>query len=176
MGGKYKGMAGFEGNRFWNNTYQAIRVINGSDWAKGADWLYAEWCTGEREFYNVTSDKRQINNIVDKADADLLQKLSTLTEALGKCAGKSCNDISFAEIAHVRKSDASYVKCHNPPDMPSQEAPDLSSDVWNDLTGTAERKKLCMQLVSNGFPYSDDQLVSKKELMVWEFCLNEAEI
>ena len=42
MGGSYKGLPGFEKNRFWNNTYQALRIINGSDWAEDANWLYTE--------------------------------------------------------------------------------------------------------------------------------------
>ena len=33
-------------------TYLAVRVINGSDWAENANWLYVEWCTGEKELYN----------------------------------------------------------------------------------------------------------------------------
>ena len=179
MGSKYKGMAGFEGNRFWNNTYQAIRIINGSDWAKDADWLYAEWCTGEKEFYNVTADRRQINNIADSMDDDLIKKLSVLTESLGKCTGKDCNSLNFAEMATIaQKRDASFssfVKCHNPPDMPSKEQQPLtlSSDVWSTHLSVAERKSLCSSLISNGLPYSDDQIIPEKEAMVWEFCLNE---
>ncbi len=42
MSSTYKGLPGFEKNRFRNNTYQALLVINGSDWAAGANWMYAE--------------------------------------------------------------------------------------------------------------------------------------
>ena len=64
MGTTNIGMPDFEKNHYWNNTYQSVRVINGSDWAANANWLYSEWCTGEREFYNVTDDPHQIHNIV----------------------------------------------------------------------------------------------------------------
>ena len=173
MGSAYKKMAGFEGNRFWNNTYQAVRVINGSDWAKGANWLYAEWCTGEREFYNVTADKRQIKNIIDDVDADLLKKLSSLTEMLGQCSGKSCNDVSFHEIARASalREDVTYVKCHNPPDMSSNPlTADMSDDLWNP-TGASPTAELCHALIAKGFPYSDEETVAENVLDMWNYCL-----
>ena len=177
MGSKYKGMPAFESNRFWNNTYQAIRVINGTDWAEGADWLYAEWCTGESEFYNVTEDKRQVKNVVDSVDKDLLQKLSTLTESLGNCAGKSCNNVDFAGIT-TRSREAkpfTYVKCHNPPDMPADTSRYPESDqMWDSFSSMEDKTEFCKAVVAEGFPYSDDQQVPEQELSVWEYCLNIA--
>ena len=65
MGPQYDGMPDFEQNQFWNNTYQAVRVINGSDWAENANWLYVEWCTGEKELYNSGVDLHQVYNQID---------------------------------------------------------------------------------------------------------------
>ena len=98
MGSVYKGLPGFEKNRFWNNTYQALRVINGSDWAADANWMYAEWCTGEKEFYDCTKDPRQISNIVKSVDSEELTKLSALLAQLGDCKGKKCHEIDYKEI------------------------------------------------------------------------------
>ena len=176
MGKTYHGMAGFEGNRFWNNTYQAIRVINGSDWAANANWLYAEWCTGEREFYNVTIDARQMNNIVDQMDSNLLQNLSTLTESLGKCSGKSCYNIDFGNLADSHGSVA-YPKCHNPPDMLHKEQQgeklSLSSSIWDidALKDDSKFEEKCKELIRSGFPYADDEMVSQKEIEIWEACM-----
>ena len=166
--------------RFWNNTYQAVRVINGLDWAKGADWLYVEWCTGEKAFYNVTTDKHQVHNTVDKLDTQLLQKLSTLTEALGKCAGKSCSDINYAKIAEesLDKQYVTHVKCHNPPDVSVE-----SNQVVHTIAEVASNFELiklsdkgaatiCKELLGRGFPYSDAEQVPESELEVWDFCLN----
>lgn len=116
MGSVYKGLPGFKGNRFWNNTYQAIRVINGSDWAAGANWLYAEWCTGEREFYNLTEDPREIKNLVSSLESNLEAKLSAMLHVLGTCSGLECQNPELP-----KKFDNSYsLPCHNPPDMPSR--------------------------------------------------------
>ncbi len=168
MGNTYKGIAGFEKNRFWNNTYQAIRVINGSDWAADANWLYAEWCTGEVEFYNSTNDTHQVHNLAKKADTDLLQKLSVLTQTLGKCKGQSCNQINFPEIAREAGSYQNPItlKCHNPPDMPSEK------EEFQQLKGHSSHKTYCTRLVSQGLGYSDDQIVPEKELTIWRNCLN----
>lgn len=174
MGRRYGGVPEFYKSMFWNNTYQAVRVINGSDWAKNADWLYVEWCTGEKEFYNVSSDKRQIYNIIYKVEAGLLQKLSVLTKTLGSCSGKSCHSIDLARIAETAKhwDFAKYhIQCHNPPNIPQEVA--LGSYIWADLTSMTDDKELCGALISRGFPYSDDEVVSEKEMEVWQHCLHK---
>ena len=50
---------------FWNNTYQAVHFINGSDWAENANWLYVEYCTGEKELCNSGVDLQQVYNKTD---------------------------------------------------------------------------------------------------------------
>lgn len=166
MGTRYHGMAGFEKNKFWNNTYQAVRVINGSDWAANANWLYAEWCTGERELYNVTTDPHEIYNIIDKVDPSLLGKLSMVVEHLGSCAGKSCNNMDLKEITDsTSNSGKASLHCYNPPDMPGQS---LDDSIWEWLE---KDQSLCEVVLSNGFPYSDNDIVSERASVLWESCL-----
>ena len=164
MGTRYHGMYGFEKNKFWNNTYQAIRVINGSDWAANANWLYAEWCTGEREFYNVTADPHQVYNIIDEVDPSLLEKLTVVIKQLGKCAGKSCNNIDLYTISK-NSSKAPFSHCYNPPDMPGKS---LDDSIWEQLE---KDYSLCEVVLFNGFPYSDGDIVSEQATDLWELCL-----
>ena len=179
MGDVYKGMAGFERNRFWNNTYQAIRVINGSDWAANANWLYAEWCTGEKEFYNVSSDPHEIYNIIDQLDASLVDKLSALVEAYGKCAGTSCQNIDLKNLDLSKVKDKT-LKCFNPPDMPGagdHQGQSASDDqnvllMHSDINEVLTRPNLCQSIVSNGLPYSDSDEIPLDVLDVWHFCLS----
>ena len=172
MGVRYIGMAGFENNKFWNNTYQAIRVINGSDWAAGANWLYAEWCTGEREFYNVSTDPYEIFNIVEKVDKSLLDKLSALTEQLGSCVGKACYNIDFRGITlQAKMPGKNHLRCFNPPDMPGSSKPgptSLDDGIWG---AVEDDQSLCHLVVSNGFPYADSDFVPDHALHLWDFCM-----
>lgn len=177
MGGVYKGMAGFEKNRFWNNTYQAIRVINGSDWAMNANWMYAEWCTGEREFYNMSNDPHQISNIVEKLDPSLVKNLSALVEAYGKCAGKSCRKIDLQLSSHTGIKD-STLHCFNPPDMPGHGLGDEGIDELISINGNTNtswlslQPHLCHSVISNGLPYSDSDFAPQHILDLWHYCLS----
>ena len=164
MGTRYHGMYGFEKNKFWNNTYQAIRVINGSDWAANANWLYAEWCTGGREFYNVTADRHQVYNIIDEVDSSLLEKLTAIVEQLGKCVGKSCNNVDLGTV-NKGGSKAPFSHCYNPPDMPGKS---LDDSTWEQLE---KDDSLCEVVLFNGFPYSDGDIVSEQVTNLWEMCL-----
>ena len=176
MGAVYKGIPGFEKNRFWNNTYQAIRVINGSDWAAKANWMYAEWCTGEKEFYNVSSDPHQINNIVGQLDPLLVKNLSAIVEAYGKCAGKSCKNIDLNNLTTFGISDDS-LHCFNPPDMPGDSLDEIKNDAVGvkmnvDLNELSLRPDLCHSVLSNGLPYSDSDVIPQNILDLWHFCLS----
>ena len=173
MGTRYIGMKDFEKDRFWNNTYQAVRVINGSDWAEGANWLYAEWCTGEREFYNVTTDPHQIYNKINETDVSLLNKLSVLTQMLGSCAGKKCSEINYisiAEIASNLKHSRVYsqrLKCFNPPNLNDSVPGNLDDGVWELVE---EDMRHCRIVLDNGFPYADSDRVSDRILNLWRSC------
>jgi N-acetylglucosamine-6-sulfatase len=53
-------------NGMSNNTYKALRLI-GEDY----NLLYTVWCTGEREFYDVTRDPAQMHNYFDPSHTSL---------------------------------------------------------------------------------------------------------
>ena len=177
MGAAYKGLAGFEKNRFWNNTYQAIRVINGSDWAANANWMYAEWCTGEREFYNMSDDPHQVNNIVEEIDSSLLKNLSALVEAYGKCVGKSCRNIDLNSVGRSKDDSelGERLRCFNPPDMPGnrQVVTDPRARIINvNFDDAIVRPDLCTSVLSDGLPYSDSDTIPEDVLEVWQYCLS----
>ena len=164
MGAKYyKNITGFEKSRFWNNTYQGLRVINGSDWAVDANWLYVEWCTGEKEFYNTAKDTRQTMNTISEVTKDYIDKLSALLEQLGNCKGAECHEIDYSEIRRKVESGeyrpqpiSSRLPCHNPPDLPSE--------------AVDEKEESCSTLLANGLPYSDDEFIPEEFLNQWEEC------
>lgn len=161
MGSVYKGMNGFMKNRFWNNTYQAVRVINGSDWAEGANWLYTEWCTGEVEFYNVTKDNRQVSNVASEVSQNMASMLSALVAQLGNCAGDDCHKIDYVRIRRNMENgqpvQTKQLPCHNPPAM--------------NVIDTMTLHDNCQKILARGFPYSDDDFVPDSELKVWNFCI-----
>ena len=162
MGSTYKGMPGFEKNRFWNNTYQSVRIINGSDWAMHANWMYAEWCTGEREFYNVTNDPHEISNLAGSLDSDLMQKLSTLLASVADCKGQACWDVDFGHIARLasHQSMASInLRCFNPPDMPGE--------------SKASQTGPCTGVFQDGFPFADSDRVPEELLEEWRECSSQ---
>ena len=168
MGLRYIGMPGFELFRFWNNTYQAVRVINGTDWAIDANWLYVEWCTGEREFYNVSVDPHETNNIVDHVEPSLLQKLSVTTEMLGQCVGKNCINVDFQLISVLAEEKAtthSKLPCFNPPDMPGGMRP----ASW-DFDVLQEDSNYCSLIRLRGFPYADSDEVPKHIIELFDMC------
>ena len=172
MGTRYIGRNGFERNKFWNNTYQAIRVINGSDWAEGANWLYAEWCTGEREFYNVTQDPHQIHNLINTTDPDLLSKLSIVLQVLGLCAGWECYDTGLIPnaglVSSARVPNSQTLRCFNPPNLPGQPpVGSLDDSIWELVE---EDKEHCHTVIRNGFPYADSDRVPEKFLNLWNYC------
>ena len=175
MGKHYSGAQGFKSGRFWDNTYQAVRVINGSDWAEGANWMYAEWCTGETEFYDVSSDPHQIYNLASTTDAALLEKLSSLVKVLGSCAGESCSNINLVSIAEPEESylyDNGRLKCFNPPDHLRDSRSVLDDSIW-DLV--EEDDSYCQTVIDNGFPYADSDEVPDRILNLWDSCQKKTE-
>ena len=175
MGTRYIGMSDFTMNKFWNNTYQAVRVINGSDWASGANWLYAEWCTGEREFYNVTEDPYQIHNAINTTDDALLSKLSMLVQILGSCAGKNCSDTNLTSIiAEHLSTETNYqlsnqrLPCFNPPNLPGKiPRGSLDDGIWELVENDGAH---CHTIISNGFPYADSDTVPDRIMDLWHYC------
>lgn len=58
-------------------TYSALR---------GPDWLYVEYITGEREYYDTAVDPDQVNNIGPTMQADRLVQLHNSLAAVKRCA------------------------------------------------------------------------------------------
>jgi N-acetylglucosamine-6-sulfatase len=84
-----------------NNTYKALRLI-GDDY----NLLYTVWCTGEREFYDVTRDPAQMHNYFDPSHTALqthyqllgrpfkhvTDRLDALLMVTKSCKGKECRE------------------------------------------------------------------------------------
>mmetsp|Transcript_12306 Transcript_12306/g.22064 ORF Transcript_12306/g.22064 Transcript_12306/m.22064 type:complete len:631 (-) Transcript_12306:36-1928(-) len=186
VGQRYQEMKNFYQHHFFPNTYQAVRVVNGpSDWAGQADWLYVEWCTGEQEFYNMTSDPYQTRNLAVSSVVDsddnllrLLHRLSRLLGNLGNCRGSECHEMNqsfelpmdeyFVSSEHrmlhsldeLQASIRNKFPCFNPPNM-------TKVDI------NLGRKSFAVDLhvpepFAFGFPFSDEEYVPESLLQVWE--------
>jgi N-acetylglucosamine-6-sulfatase len=59
-------------------TYRALR---------GRTWLYVEYATGEREYYDTAADPHQLNNAVATLSTERLAELHTAVVAVESCAG-----------------------------------------------------------------------------------------
>jgi len=79
--------------RFQNCTYIGLR---------GLDYLYVEWCTGELEYYNTTTDPWQLDNIYDELDNTTAHRLSALLQAHYTCIGSACTTPQPDYENHVR--------------------------------------------------------------------------
>ena len=175
MGEEYRNMNDFEKNRFWNNTYQAIRVINGSDWAEGVNWLYTEWCTGEKELYDTTKDPRQIRNIAHLVPSSTTTLLSALIDKLGSCSGHECHSLDLYRLRRDVEDERILVPnrrlpCHNPPDLPGRGGEPLLRQAV--LGGWPVTTAMCKKVVGDGLPYADNDAVPDEELSLWDTCLS----
>lgn len=62
-------------------SYAAIRTMNR---------LYVEYTSGEKELYDLDTDRDQVDNYADEASDAELQELSGQLQALKSCQGESC--------------------------------------------------------------------------------------
>ncbi|KAM3600590.1 uncharacterized protein V6R79_025502 [Siganus canaliculatus] len=74
----------------YNNTYACVRTLD-----KQHDLQYCEFADSESfvEFYNLTSDPHQLENIVKKVDPSVLQSMNERLIKLQSCQGQSCRDV-----------------------------------------------------------------------------------
>lgn len=84
-----------------NNTYKALRLVG-----KNYNLLYTVWCSGEREFYDMSRDPSQMHNYFDPSHTpsqihyDLLgrsfkhviNRLDALLMVTKSCKGSSCHE------------------------------------------------------------------------------------
>jgi hypothetical protein len=60
-------------------------------------WAYVEWDDGEKELYDMYSDRYQLKSLHAEADkADLIARLSTRLDTLKGCSGDSCRTADTA--------------------------------------------------------------------------------
>ena len=90
---------GVVNQKYYNNTYKALRLIS-DDYS----FLYTTWCTGEKEFYDMTTDSGQMYNRLatpprgtaskyySRAEDDLFHRLDALLMVTKSCAQDSCRD------------------------------------------------------------------------------------
>jgi hypothetical protein len=55
-------------------------------------YTYVEYMTGERELYDIAKDRDELNNLARKANATLVQGLSSRLKRLMACAAASCRE------------------------------------------------------------------------------------
>eukprot|EP00049_Salpingoeca_infusionum_P018581 m.357882 g.357882 ORF g.357882 m.357882 type:complete len:551 (+) comp17968_c0_seq1:79-1731(+) len=70
-----------------NNTYECVRTV---DEAAGNNYLYCEFSTGFKEFYDLTQDPYQLTNAINTAPADLIEHQAARLEFLRTCSGPTC--------------------------------------------------------------------------------------
>ena len=60
-------------------------------------WAYVEWDDGEKELYDMYTDRYQLRSLHAEADkADLIARLSTRLDTLKACSGDSCRTADTA--------------------------------------------------------------------------------
>ncbi|KAG0857018.1 hypothetical protein G6F16_004238 [Rhizopus arrhizus] len=69
------------------NIYKTIRVI-----AEEYDYMYAVWCTGEHELYDLKTDPFEMNNLYASSDTKLISRLDALLVVLKSCRAHTCRD------------------------------------------------------------------------------------
>ncbi|KAF7723066.1 hypothetical protein EC973_002400 [Apophysomyces ossiformis] len=69
------------------NTYKTLRVI-----AENYNWMYAVWCTGEHELYDLKQDPYETNNLYSEASVQLVNRLDALLTVLKSCRAETCRD------------------------------------------------------------------------------------
>lgn len=71
-----------------NNTYKTVRII-----AQDYSYMYAVWCTGETELYNLVDDPYELTPIARNSSIEALRltsRLNGLMLLLKTCIGQSC--------------------------------------------------------------------------------------
>lgn len=54
--------------------------------------MYAVWCTGEHEFYDLKKDPYEMNNLYNQANVQLVNRLDALLIVLKSCRAETCRD------------------------------------------------------------------------------------
>ncbi|KAI8073302.1 alkaline-phosphatase-like protein [Gongronella butleri] len=69
------------------NSYKTLRVIS-----EHHNYKYTVWCTGEHEFFDLTSDPYELHNDYENLDPQLASRLDALLLVLKSCRAGTCRD------------------------------------------------------------------------------------
>ncbi|KAK3707268.1 hypothetical protein LTR37_012269 [Vermiconidia calcicola] len=93
------GINSMSSGTYYNNTYKALRLISDDH-----SFLYTAWCTGEHEFYDMTTDPGQMFNRLatpprgsasryyGRSEEELFDRLDALLMVTKSCTRDSCRD------------------------------------------------------------------------------------
>jgi hypothetical protein len=138
-----------------------------------------EWCTGEKELYNMTADPHQIDNLlygydpdnaaIDKKFVERLRELGWLLNHLADCVGPECYELDRLYDKKKRMKRKYEKKPPVPLDCVFPHGwPDFS------LVDPNQGRKLFAYNLSvpepfqHGWPFSDEAVVSDELLEVWD--------
>jgi len=154
----------------------------------GENLLYVEWCTGEQELYNMTTDPHQVHNLIHDSDYShshirMVNRMSQILSQFGDCEGSDCYIIkaenfqdhgsnstisimadaemgipSFLSFEQLQSSIRRRIPCHNPPNTTSP----------NYRRRPFAYDKPVPEPFQDGFPFSDGDVVDEDLLRVWQ--------
>ena len=184
MDSTYSKYPDFERNRFWNNTYVAIRVTGSIPQIyDNTNFMFALWCTGETELYNLTTDPHEIKNKASELTTQEMVGLQELVVKLSTCAGSECHDmssiingvmVSLEYRLKIGPSTSAQIPCHNPKDLPG------SYPYGDDIQTFIGDSEYCYDNIAEcsktifkfGFPFSDDDEIPKHVSDAWDVYKN----
>ena len=67
-----------------------VRAIPEFHGLRGPGYVYVEYITGEKEFYDLSKDPYELNNLVSRLPRDTLQALVTRVNQLATCKADTC--------------------------------------------------------------------------------------
>ena len=88
---------GLKAKDYYDNTYKALRLMSANE-----SFYYSTWCTGEREFYDMTADFVQMDNRLGpnpkgnaaeyfgRPQKELIERLDALLMVTKSCKQDSC--------------------------------------------------------------------------------------
>ncbi len=76
-------------------TDNALNGVRGGAFRaiRGPDYVYVEYANGDLEFYDLTADLYQLENLAGSLSAETLEMLHTKLEALKYCEDESCREL-----------------------------------------------------------------------------------
>ncbi len=76
----------------------AVKGIPEFHGIRGEGWVYVEYKTGEKEFYDITKDPYELNNLASKLDPDTAKALADRVAKLVTCKAETCRSFEDQPI------------------------------------------------------------------------------